>query len=368
MRRIVIKIGTQVIISQSQGGVDRGILQSLALTVAELKKAKLDTILVTSGAVGLGRIALKLKPPLTIAEKQACAAIGQGQLMKLYESALSSHNLICAQILVTIQEFSQRHSFNHLRDTFETLLKFGVIPIVNENDSVSTSELSENEQASFGDNDKLSAIVGSKIDADLLVILTNVDGVYTKNPNIDKTAERISIIDDVRVFQKIEAIGGSELGRGGMITKLEAARMASICGVPVLITNLESFSRLRGLGRETEIESLQDHGTLVLPDKKLKGKKKWIGAGSGFRASVVINEGAKKALIERNASLLVVGTISTQGEFQAGDVISVRDELGAELARGIARVDSSKAAIERTGVLIHKDELALLIAQEEESK
>lgn len=374
IQRIIIKIGTQVLVNKS-GNIDNQSLNRIAETVVGLKKRNFDVVIVSSGAIALGALKLGVTPPLTMSEKQASASVGQGLLMKQYEQIFESSDITCGQILVTGSDFSNRSSFLNLRDTFETLLKFGVVPVVNENDSVSTAELEESEQKSFGDNDKLSAIVASKIEADLLIILTNVDGVYNKNPKVDPSAQRIKLIKNIDDLKAVNSEGKSDLGRGGMAAKLEAAKTASICGVGVLITSIEKLDTLNNLSRETAIESLTDTGTVLLPSQKLKGKKKWIGTSSGFKALVVVNEGAKRALVHRNASLLSVGVVSLKGEFEIGDIISIRDDKGGEVARGLAKISSSAllellskprdaAAAKSSHILIHRDQLALFAEQE----
>ncbi len=371
LQRIVIKVGTQVLVKKD-GKVDENALQIITNIAANLKKKGFDIVIVSSGAIGLGGQRLGLKPPMTTSEKQASASVGQGRLMKLYDHLFDQNKITCGQILVTATDFSRRKSYLHLRETFETLLKFGVIPIVNENDSVSTVELEENEQTSFGDNDKLSAIVASKIEADLLVVLTDVDGVYTTNPKVDSSATRISLIKNIQDIKSIHSDGKSELGRGGMAAKLEAAKTAIICGTGVWITSVNQLATLSKLTKDTALEALSNNGTVLLPMQKLKGKKKWIGTSSGYKAVLIINEGAKRALIHRNASLLSVGIITFKGDFEVGDILSVRDESEGEIARGLSRLKSASLSeilakakshetqSEKTSkILIHRDELAL---------
>lgn len=350
------------------GGLHHAWLSSLANQIHAFRAQGVEVVLVTSGAIALGRQALHLKPPMTMAEKQACAAVGQGRLMGVYEHLFQGQGIQVAQILVTTADLSSRMGFVNLKQTFETLLRLGVVPIVNENDSVSVSELAENAKASFGDNDKLSAIVATKLEADLLILVTNVDGIYTANPIRDKNAKKLTNVENLEDLLSVNTEGQSELGRGGMITKIEAAQLASICGVATLVTNPEG---LLSLSLAEFPNSGIAVGTLVHPSSMLKGKKKWIGTASGFRGIVTVNDGAKRALLERGASLLAVGIVEANGDFQAGEVISVRTEDGEELGRGITKLDSVELKTVLTlpkgahsPVVIHRDGLALLIGDE----
>lgn len=367
LHRLVIKIGSQVL-SAPDGGLHHSWLSSLVQQVQILRSQGTEVVLVTSGAIALGRQALGLKPPLTTAEKQACAAVGQGRLMGVYEHLFQAQGIQVAQILVTTADLSSRIGFVNLKQTFETLLRLGVVPIVNENDSVSVLELAESAKASFGDNDKLSAIVAAKLEAELLILITNVDGVYTANPVRDPHAVRLREVDQIEQLLTVNTDGQSELGRGGMITKLEAAQLASVCGVSTWVTNP---SGLLSVDWTRFPDGLCELGTLIHPHPLLKGKKKWIGTASGFRGSVTINEGARTALLARGASLLAVGVVSSQGDFQSGEVISIKSESGEEIGRGLSKLSSADLTTvldlpksTHSPVLIHRDSLALLIGEE----
>lgn len=341
-QRIVIKLGTQVVIDLANGSEGQFASERLAgLTrqCAELVSQGKEVILVSSGAVGLGRQALKLSGPLSLNEKQACAAVGQNLLMDAYRELFRQSGLITAQVLLTATDFADRKHYLNLRQTLETLLKFKAIPIINENDTTSTMELQEESYTKgFGDNDMLSALVASKLEANLLVILTNVDGIYTDNPFTNPNASRISKIENFQDFQKIDASGQSLLGRGGMSSKLEAARMAALSGVHTLITSGISPEPLVAL-LTSQIESM---GTLVLPQASLSGKKRWIGMASGYHGAIVVNAGARKALVEKHASLLAIGVTGVQGEFFAQQVIRIQDETGAEIGRGLTHFSSDE--------------------------
>ncbi len=376
-RRIVIKLGTQVVIelageSNGQFAAERlaGLTRQCAALVAQGK----EVILVSSGAVGMGRQALKLTGPIGLNEKQACAAIGQSRLMEAYGELFQRSGLVTAQVLLTATDFADRKHYLNLRQTLETLLRFQTIPIINENDTTSTMELQEESYTKgFGDNDMLSALVASKLDADLLVILTNVDGIYTDNPFTNPDAKRVPLIENFQDLQKIDASGQSLLGRGGMSSKLEAARMAALSGVYTLIASGVKADPLSALLSA----DAEPNGTMVLPQASLSGKKRWIGMASGYHGAIVVNAGARKALVERQASLLPIGVTALRGEFLAQQVVSIQDEAGVEIGRGLTHFSSeeierikglkSGEAAERLGLessvrseeIIHRDNLVI---------
>ncbi|HEX4922473.1 MAG TPA: glutamate 5-kinase [Bdellovibrionales bacterium] len=327
-KRIVVKLGTQIVIENGTFALAR-IEEIVTACHAHAEKGR-EFIFVSSGAVGLGRGVLGLERKVDLQEKQACAAVGQGLLMNAYRQVFGRHEWMTAQLLLTADDFSHRKRYLNLRSTMETLLKMGVAPIINENDPVSTMELQEDGRIkSFGDNDKLSALVAGKLGADLLIILTDVGGVYAENPRENPNAERIDVIDSFQKLSSIKFGSSSKLGRGGMQSKLDAARVAAICGVQTVIASgLESGTIARVLSGERA-------GTLVLPQSALPGRKRWIGLSSGAVGAVVVNEGAKKALVEKRASLLPSGVVATEGEFKALDVVSIVDERKIELGRGI---------------------------------
>jgi len=293
-KRIVFKLGTNMLTGKN-GDFALSRIYSFIESLSDLKKEGKEIILVTSGAVGMGAKFLKITDktdPVSI--KQACAAVGQGKLMRFYEEAFEKFNITTAQILLTAEDFTNRKKYLSLRNTLNTLLELGVIPIINENDTISTKELEcykENDvEVCFGDNDKLSALVTSKLDADLLVILSDIDGLYANDPRIHKDAEIINIITELT--PEIEALGfeASKGGRGGMKTKLEAAKVVMHSGGMTLIAN----------GKETGIINRifkgENVGTLFLPVENLSGKKKWIAYATNINSHIKINDGAKKAL------------------------------------------------------------------------
>jgi glutamate 5-kinase len=342
-KRIVIKLGTQVVIRED-GHLALDRLAQIVHLCAHLKGLGKEVLLVSSGAVGLGRNELEKTGPLSLSEKQACAAVGQGLLMETYRYLFSNDGCKTAQLLLTALDFSQRERYLNLKETLETLLKMGVIPIINENDSVSTVELKEeSKHKSFGDNDKLSAIVASKLDADLLVIFTNVEGIYTDNPAKNPDAKRIPLVSSLDALNGIGVEGQSALGRGGMATKLEAAKIAALSGVGTLILSPKSIHALHELASQAKVPSEEEEwqwGTFVQPHETLNAKRRWIGLASGFDGVLTINEGAKQALIQKNASLLPVGIVGVQGEFQPKTVVQIQDEQGSELGRGLVQFGS----------------------------
>lgn len=272
--------------------------------------------------------------------KQACAAIGQGKLMSIYENGFDAYGLTAAQILLTEDDFSVRERYLSLRTTLNKLLELGVIPVINQNDTVSTLNVAlryvkEDLQVCFSDNDKLSALVASELDADLLIILSDIDGLYDDNPKVNKQAKLIKSVDEVNDDIMALASGVSEGGRGGMETKLKAARLVTRFGGKVLIANgKEPFVIKR-------IFAGEDLGTMFLPqNESLSDKKRWIGYATNIIGKIVVNDGAKAALISEGKSLLPIGVVSVKNTFKKGDVISILDENKHEFARGIVNYDS----------------------------
>jgi glutamate 5-kinase len=344
-RRIVIKLGTQIVIEQDgplagMPAMER--LTGLARQCAELVKSGRQVIVVSSGAVGLGRQALNKTGKLSLTEKQACAAVGQNRLMDIWRTLFGHYGLPTAQVLLTAMDFADRRHYLNLRQTLETLLTWGVVPIINENDSVSSMELQDEGYNArvyvkgFGDNDKLSALVASKLEADLLVILTNVDGLYTDNPATNPNARQIPLIESFQDLQSVQTQGQSRMGRGGMSSKLGAARIAAISGIQTLIT-----SGLRERPLDALLKNEGYSGTLVLPQATISRKKRWIGA-SGYHGVIVVNEGARQALVEKQASLLPIGIVDLEGEFSPMQVVSIQDERKTEIGRGLTYFSSEE--------------------------
>jgi glutamate 5-kinase len=312
--------------------------------LAAIKKSGREVLLVTSGAVGLGsqKLGYGTKPKL-LPQKQACAAVGQGRLMALYSDAFDRLGITAAQILLTEEDFSNRQRYLNLRSTIAELVSMGAIPVFNENDTVSTAEIeplraSSEFKVNFGDNDKLSALVASKIDADLLLILTDVEGLYTADPRSDQGANLISIVENIT--PEIEALASGEkskVGRGGMKTKLAAARVATQSGCATIIAGGKIPNVIE------KIFAYEDLGTIFMPQGMRSGKSKWIAFATTVKAAIIINKGAQDALLRRKASLLPAGVTEVRGTFARGDVVSVVDDAGNEFARGIVNYSSVEA-------------------------
>lgn len=335
--RIVIKFGTNILINE-EGDISLPRVYSFIEDVSKLKKSGKEVILVSSGAVGLGKKKLGIDNTDAVAMKQACAAIGQSKLMSIYESAFDQYNLVVAQILLTEDDFSQRKKYLSLRTTLNKLLELNVIPVINQNDTVSTIELDElyhDMQVCFSDNDKLSALVASELEADLLVIISDIDGLYDSNPKTHPDAKIIPVVK--QVTQEILGYGESASagGRGGMKTKLEAAKLVTRSGGTVLIANGKTPSIIKEIFSEKEI------GTIFLPNEEmLSGKKRWIGYATNVLGKLIVNQGAKKAILEKETSLLPIGLIKVKNEFKKGEVVSILDENEQEIARGIVNYNS----------------------------
>ncbi|HEU4389932.1 MAG TPA: glutamate 5-kinase [Blastocatellia bacterium] len=344
-RRIVIKLGTSVLMRE-EGGIALSRFYSFVESISALKLAGREVLLVSSGAVGLGAERLKLETkPQTLPLKQACAAVGQGRLMSSYAEAFERLGVTTAQVLLIEDDFSNRRRYLNLRSTISQLLELGVLPVLNENDTVSTAELESLDvsgvrKVNFGDNDKLSALVASKIDADLLVILTDVEGIYSADPSREG-AEIFEVVTDVGELEDLagasSAVRGSGAGRGGIRTKLEAAKIATHSGCAVIVASGKHP------GVIDRIFAGEQVGTLVMPKLTLPGKRRWIAFATSIKAQLVVNEGARRALVERKASLLAAGVMDVKGDFERGDVVSIIDEQHREFARGIVNYSSSEA-------------------------
>jgi glutamate 5-kinase len=352
--RIVVKLGTHVV---TQDGVALALdrLNGLIASMAALRRAGREIVIVSSGAVGLGMQVLGLKErPRSLGLRQACAAVGQGHLMAYYTQALGASGMKAAQVLLTQEDLGDRDRALCLRTTLMRLLELGVVPVLNENDSVSVKELVEHQRAqdqgraaggtepvaavarasAFGDNDGLSARVAVSLDADLLIMLTNVPGLYTSNPQIDHAAQRVgevAVVDDALLAL---ASGGSTGGTGGMASKLEAARLATGEGTAVLIAD---GGEPRVLERAVEGEDL---GTLITGTETRGARWRRIAVSERQRGALIVNEGALRALTGRKASLLPIGVVRVEGQFEEGDLVEVRDGSGRVHGRGLVNYGS----------------------------
>lgn len=339
-KRVVIKFGTNVL-TNSDGNLALSRIYSFIEDIVQLKKQGKEVIIVTSGAVGLGAKKLKLgESPNLVSLKQACAAVGQSKLMYFYEDGFDKFDVATAQILLTEDDFSVRERYLSLRDTLRTLLELGVVPIINQNDTVSTNELrgyKENEiKVCFGDNDKLSALVTSELDADLLIILSDIDGLFDKDPRIEPDAKLIKEVQEITPEIEALGFGASKKGRGGMKTKLEAAKVVSRSGNFMVITNGKKSGAIKNVFTDDFV------GTIFYPIENLSGKKRWIAYATNVFASIKVNEGAKKALIKNFSGLLPAGITGIENSFIRGDVVSIIDQNNEEFARGVANYSSEE--------------------------
>ena len=336
-KRLVFKFGTNVL-RGDDGEISLSRIYSFIEDISKLHKQGKEVIIVTSGAVGLGAAKVHGDTTGDIVLKQACAAIGQTSLMSIYEHGFDKYNIICAQILLTEEDFSQRIKYLSLSNVLERLLELKIIPIINQNDTVSTTELEDSAEVfevSFSDNDKLSALVASRLEADLLVILSDIDALYDKNPKEYPDAKRIAVVEEVT--PEIESMGqqASKGGRGGMKTKLEAAKVVTRSGGHVIIANGKTPNIIKKIFTEDDI------GTIFMPTEQLTGRKRWIGYATNITGKLKVNSGAKKALLEKEASLLSIGVTDVIGEFKKGEVVTVLDENDIEFAKGMVNYGSS---------------------------
>ncbi len=365
LKRVVVKIGSAVL-TDEEGRLDLETFDDIARSVQHARKRGVECVIVTSGAVAAGTGVLGLKEkPKTIPQKQAAAACGQGLLMQTYESFFGRYNLRVAQILLTHEDLKDRKRYNNAKNTLFTLFKYGVIPIINENDTVAVEEIR------FGDNDLLAALVTNLVEADALIMLTDTDGLFDKNPKIHGDAMLIPLIEEVT--DDIEAMAEkscSFAGTGGMLSKIQAARQVSFFGVYTLIGNGKRKGEL------LSILSGEDRGTLILPKKeRMKSRKGWIAFSLKPVGSIVVDEGAKRAILEKGKSLLPSGIKDILGSFNTGDLVKCIDEKGGEFARGLVNYSSREillikgkktSEIEKTlgyktfDEVIHRDDLVII--------
>jgi glutamate 5-kinase len=327
-RLIVVKVGTSGI-TTSEGNLDEEEMQKLTSQIVAATKQGDKVVLVTSGAVaaGIAELGIPLKPN-DVVFQQAAAATGQSVLMAKYRELFKEHGLKVAQILLTAEDLSNRASYVHTCNVLRMLLKTGVIPIINENDVTSVDELRRTEgyKVNFSDNDILSVLVASAISADMTIILSDVDGLYTADPQ-EPGAQLIKKVEDITPELKSSLNGKSKLGRGGIQSKIKAAEIATSCGIPVVIANSRRENVL------LDILASKDVGTFFKPQNPMSAVKRWIAYGAAVKGQIHVNEGAKKAIIE-GSSLLPVGITRVVGHFNVGDVVSIVDENKVEFAKG----------------------------------
>jgi glutamate 5-kinase len=361
--RVVIKVGSSLLVSLGSG-LNKAFIYRLAGELSRLKKKGVEVVMVSSGAIAAGMERLGLtKRPKTISELQAAAAIGQSRLMHVYEEACTPWDLKVAQVLITHDDMRERRRYINARTTLLTLLDLGILPIINENDSVVVEEIK------FGDNDLLAALVTSLVDADLLLILTDAPGLCTGDPRTG--GKLISLVE--KVTKEVEAIAQgtyTEVGTGGMASKIGAAKLAARIGVPTVVTGCRDPEVLeRVFAGETV-------GTIFLSGgRRLRGRKQWIGFTLRPKGRLILDNGAQEAIIEGGKSLLPSGVVAVEGNFGRGDAVACLDSHRRELARGLVNYDSRElqqimrlksSQIEKvlgykyTDEVIHRDNLVIL--------
>jgi glutamate 5-kinase len=364
VRRVVIKIGSQIL--SSTDGIEEARLRALIRAMASLHDEKKEIVVVSSGAVAAGMARLGRKErPKTIPEKQALAAVGQIKLMALYERYFSKFEKSVAQVLLTHADLANRQRYINAKHTFQMLLESSIVPIVNENDTVAVEEMK------FGDNDHLSALVATLLEADLLVILSDVDGVYDRDPRAFSDAKLIPLIGDVKEAKAIDGASRSSFGTGGIATKVAAGAEAAVAGIPTIITS--------GLGAravERVFDTEEQVGTLILPDQnRLTHRKHWIAYNLKPAGDVVVDAGAYDALVQKGRSLLPSGLKEVRGIFGVGECVRCLDAQGREFARGLVNYSAHElnqikglhtSKIEKVlgykayDEIIHRDDLVVL--------
>jgi glutamate 5-kinase len=334
IKKVVIKVGTSTL-TYANGNLNLVKMENIVRQIADLHNRGLEVILVTSGAIGTGASALGYKErPKTIPEKQACAAVGQVTLIHMYQKLFSEYNKVSGQILMTREDIRDRKRYLNGRNTFFTLLDIGAIPIVNENDALVVDEIK------FGDNDSLSAMVASFVDADLLIILSDIEGLYDSNPKDNKDAKIIDYVETItKEIEGYAGGAGSKLGTGGMITKLHAAKICCSSGVSMIICNgASNDSIIRAVNGENIGTYFQ--GKI----KPMKGRQHWLAYEAAPKASIIVDQGAEKAL-KNHKSLLPKGIVSIEGRFDEGDVVSILGSDGNRIGHGISSYNSKDLSL-----------------------
>jgi glutamate 5-kinase len=331
IKKMVVKVGSSSLTLKT-GGLDRTNIEKLVNEVSSLVKRGIEVIIVTSGAIAAGLEDLNMpKKPREITLLQAAASIGQVELMKLYGDLFSENGLKIGQILLTQEDTTRREQYLNIKNTIRNLIDLGVIPLINENDSVAVDEIK------FGDNDKLAALVSVLAEADVLVILTDIEGMYDKNPRVSRDAKLISYID--RIDKNIESAAGgigSTYGIGGMESKIKAAKICSFSGIKTIIANSRRENVL------DEILEGKNVGTFFAPQavKRVKSIKKWIAFGMKTKGSIIIDKGAEEAVLNKGKSILPVGVLKVRGKFNKGDTLKVFSMDNKLIAKGISNFSS----------------------------
>ncbi|HOG91222.1 MAG TPA: glutamate 5-kinase [Smithella sp.] len=330
-KKILVKIGSAVLTGDD--GLDLKVIDSIVQDMSDLKNQGYALVLVTSGAIVSGKHRMKIAEKLkSIPEKQAAAAIGQGRLMRVYSKSFEGNGHYVAQILLTLADLTDRRRYLNIRNTLSTLLEWGAIPIINENDTVAVDEIK------FGDNDNLAAMIANIIEADLFINLTSTAGLYDGNPSVNKKAKLIPVVSEFS--KEIEAAATSDTssaGTGGMKSKIQAAKKVTAIGIPCIIAPGKKEKVL------TDIMAGKEIGTLFLPmADRLNSKKYWIAFTLRPRGKLVIDDGAKKALLEKGKSLLPSGVIEVEGNFDQGDPVICVDQDGTILAKGLVNYNTEE--------------------------
>ncbi len=330
VNRVVLKLGSYVLTTTSWK-LDRKVFTDIIQSISEVKKSGLEFVLVSSGAIaaGMGKLGLSERPRI-IGQEQATAAVGQISLMGLYDRLFGKFGLHVAQILLTHGDLRDRKRFLNARQTLNSALEFGAVPIINENDTTVVEEIR------FGDNDYLSSLVTNLVQADLLIILTDIDGFYDRDPRSFKDAKLIPLIENIdNNIAKLALGTKSKIARGGMATKIEAAKTAAQFGVPTIIANGKTHGNLSRIFFGKEV------GTLILPEQnKLTSRKHWIAFTLKPQGSICVDDGARAAVVEKARSLLPTGIIDVKGDFDPGEAVSCCDRQGLEFARGLTAYGS----------------------------
>ena len=365
---VVVKIGTSSI-TDDHGAIDHGAVRKLCAEVAALRAMSHEVVVVSSGAIAAGQPALGLSPAglsagraSDLATLQAISAVGQSRLMRVYDDTLSGHGLVAGQVLLAPLDFVHRKQYLHARQTMTRLLQLGVVPVVNENDAIADDEIR------FGDNDRLAGLVAHLVSAAVLVLLTDTAGLLTADPRLVQDASLVEEIVTVdQEMEKAAGGAGTPRGSGGMASKLAAAKMAAWSGVRVVIASARRSGVLAGA-----VAGDPGVGTVVHPhDRRLPARKLWIAFAVGSSGTVVVDDGARTALVERNRSLLPAGVVAVEGSFEADDAVEIADTSGRVLAKGLARHPAHRVkdwAGKRTTELpadlpheiVHRDDLVVL--------
>ena len=348
VKRIVVKVGSSILASVEKG-LHYEVFSHLSKEISDLKRQGYEIVLVSSGAIAAGMEKLGYKTrPQDITQKQATAAVGQTRLMNIYESYFSRYQQMVAQVLLTRDDLSHRRRFLNARNTLLTLLELGIIPVINENDTVVVDEIK------FGDNDNLSALITNLIGADLLLVLTDIDGLCDSDPKVNPHARCIPLVEDIDM--DMEGIVGettSQMSVGGMISKIQAARKASRFGIPTVVAQGTKEGVLRQILKGKEV------GTLILPKgEALSSRKHWIAFNPKPKGDVIVDDGAKKAIVQKGKSLLPSGVTKVRGAFDRGDLVACLGPRGKEFARGL--VNHSVSELEKIkGLRSHQIEMTL---------